>query len=109
VAGRLWVRDNAWLQWRIRTVMKTTAGLVSLLIVLMATACGSHPSAKVVRGVIEIRSGVCGPSLRHSVVGITVGSSAAEVRRKLGATCGENIETEARSSSLTAPPRLFPE
>jgi hypothetical protein len=64
--------------------MKTTAGLVSLLVVLAVTACGSHSNAKIVRGVIKVRSGISGSSLRHSVVGITVGSSASEVHRKLG-------------------------
>lgn len=64
--------------------MRTTPGLVSLLAVFAVTACGSHPSGKVVRGVIEVRSGISGSSLRHSVVGITVGTSASDVRRKLG-------------------------
>jgi hypothetical protein len=64
--------------------MKTTCGLVSLVFVFVLTACGSHPSAKVVRGVIDVRSGISGSSLRHSVVGIMVGTSASEVRRKLG-------------------------
>lgn len=64
--------------------MKTTLGLVSLLVVFAVTACGSHPTAKVAGGVIEVRSGVSGSSLRHSVVGIAVGTSASDVRRKLG-------------------------
>jgi hypothetical protein len=65
--------------------MKNTLGLTSLLLVVLAVgACGSHPSAKVVGGVIQVRSGTSGSSLRHSVLGITVGTSAADVRRKLG-------------------------
>jgi hypothetical protein len=64
--------------------MKTTRALVSLLVVLALTGCGSHPSAKLVRGVIEVHSGVSSASLRHSVMGITVGTSATHVRRKLG-------------------------
>jgi hypothetical protein len=64
--------------------MKTTLGMLSLLVVLGVTACGSHPSAKVVRGAIQVRSGTSGSSLRHSVVGITIGTSASAVREKLG-------------------------
>lgn len=64
--------------------MKTARGLVSLLVVLTVTACGSHPGARLARGVIEVRSGVSGSSLRHSVLGITIGTSASDVRRKLG-------------------------
>jgi hypothetical protein len=64
--------------------MKTTLGLLSLLGLLAVTACGSHPSAKVVRGAIRVRSGTSGSSLRHSVVGITMGTSASDVREKLG-------------------------
>lgn len=64
--------------------MKKTFGLVSLLVVFAVTACGSHPSAKVVRGVIEVRGGISGSSLRHSVVGIKVGTSVADVQQKLG-------------------------
>ena len=64
--------------------MKMTSGLVSLLVVLALTACDSPPSAKLVRGVIEVRSGVSGSSLRQSVLGIEVGTSAADVRAKLG-------------------------
>ena len=60
-------------------------GLVLLLIVFLVTGCGSHPSARMVRGVIEVRRGVSRSSLRHSVMGITAGKpSAVEVRRKLG-------------------------
>lgn len=66
-------------------LMKTTGGLVSLLLVVLTlTACGAHPNAKLVRGVIEVRSGVTSSSLRHSVLGVTVGTSASDVRRKLG-------------------------
>jgi hypothetical protein len=64
--------------------MKTASGLVLLLVVFAVTACGSHPTAKVAGGAIEVRSGISGSSLRHSVVGITVGTSASDVRRKLG-------------------------
>jgi hypothetical protein len=64
--------------------MKAIRALVSLLVLLALTACGSHPSAKLVRGVIEVRSGVSSSSLRHSVIGITVGTSTSHVSRKLG-------------------------
>lgn len=50
----------------------------------MLASCGSTPSAKLVRGVIDVRNGVSGSSLRRSVLGITVGTSASEVRKKLG-------------------------
>lgn len=65
-------------------VVRMTCSLVSLVAVLSLTACGSHPSAKLRGGVIEVRSGVSGSSLRHSVLGITIGTGASEVRRKLG-------------------------
>lgn len=55
-----------------------------MLVVAALTGCGSHPSAKVVRGVIEVRAGVSGSSLRHSVLGIRAGTSASNVQRKLG-------------------------
>ena len=64
--------------------MKTARGLAPLVFVLTLTACGSHPSAKLAHGVIKVRSGISGSSLRHSVIGITVGTAASEVRRKLG-------------------------
>lgn len=65
--------------------MKATLGLVSLLLVIFAvSACGSHPGAQVVGGVIEVPSGESGSSLRHSVVGIRVGTGASDVQRKLG-------------------------
>lgn len=64
--------------------MKMAPGVVLLVVVLALTACGSHASAKLVRGVIEVRSGVSGSSIRHSVLGITAGTSARDVRSKLG-------------------------
>jgi hypothetical protein len=64
--------------------MKRTRRLTSLLIVLPLAACGSQPSAKLVRGVIDVRSGISESSLRHSVIGISVGTSASDVQRKLG-------------------------
>jgi hypothetical protein len=64
--------------------MKAALGLVSLLAVFAVTACGSQPTASFHSGVIEVRSGVSGASLRHSVLGIVVGTSASDVRRKLG-------------------------
>jgi hypothetical protein len=64
--------------------MKTTRGLVLLLFVLTLAACGSHPGEKLVRGVIDVRSGIPGASLRHSILGIGVGTKGSDVRRKLG-------------------------
>jgi outer membrane protein assembly factor BamE (lipoprotein component of BamABCDE complex) len=65
--------------------MRTNLGLVSvLLVVLTLTACGAHPSAKIVRGVIVVRSGMTASALRHSVAGVAVGASAFDVRKKLG-------------------------
>lgn len=64
--------------------MKMISGLVSLFVVLTLTACGSHPGAKLVGRVIVVRNGISGSTLRHSVIGITVGTSASDVRRKLG-------------------------
>lgn len=61
-----------------------TSGLVLLLMLLAVTACGSQPNAKVQGGVIEIRSGTTSASLRKSVLGIKPGTSASEVRQKLG-------------------------
>jgi hypothetical protein len=34
--------------------------------------------------VIDVRSGISASSLRHSVIGISVGTSASDVRKKLG-------------------------
>jgi hypothetical protein len=48
-------------------------------------ACGSQRDASVDHGVIKIRSGVSGSSLRKSVLGITIGTNASTVRAKLGA------------------------
>jgi hypothetical protein len=56
----------------------------AVAVVLILTACGSHPSARLAHGVIEVRGGVRGSSLRHSVLGIAVGTRASDVRRKLG-------------------------
>ena len=64
--------------------MKMTSPLAFLLVVLALTACGSHPSAKYRGRVIDVRSRASGSSLRHSVLGITVGTSALDVRRRLG-------------------------
>jgi hypothetical protein len=77
-------RDKAGFRRRIQAVIRTARGLVSLLVVVTVAACGSHSTAKLARGVIEVRSGVSGSSLRHSVLGITIGTSASDVRRKLG-------------------------
>lgn len=61
-----------------------TARLTLLLVVVTVTACGSHSNAKLARGMIEVRGGASASSLRHSVLGITIGASASDVRRKLG-------------------------
>jgi hypothetical protein len=57
-----------------------------LLVGLAATlaACGAQRDASVAHGVIKIRSGVSGASLRKSVLGITTGTNASTVRAKLG-------------------------
>jgi hypothetical protein len=47
-------------------------------------ACGTQRDATVVHGVIKIRSGVSGSSLRKSVLGITTGTNASTVQAKLG-------------------------
>lgn len=65
-------------------MMKTARGLVPLVVVLTFTACGSHPSAKLAHGVIEVRGGISSSSLRRSVIGIRVGTAASDVRQKLG-------------------------
>ena len=61
-----------------------TSGLVLLLMLLAVTARGSQSNAKVLGGVIEIRNGTTSASLRKSVLGIKPGTSASEVRQKLG-------------------------
>ena len=63
--------------------MKTSLP-ASLLVLFALTACGSHSGVRVVRGVIEVRSGTSGSSLRRSVAGIAVGTTASKVRRTLG-------------------------
>jgi hypothetical protein len=56
--------------------------LVGLVFTL--AACGAQQDARVDHGVIKIRSGVSGSSLRTSVIGITAGTNASTVRAKLG-------------------------
>jgi hypothetical protein len=64
-------------------------GLLLLLLVLVVlaftlAACGTQRDASVAHGVIKIRSGVSGSSLRTSVLGITTGTNASTVQAKLG-------------------------
>jgi hypothetical protein len=54
-------------------------------LVLALAACGAQRDARVDHGVIKIRSGVSGSSLRKSVLGITIGTNASTIRAKLGA------------------------
>jgi hypothetical protein len=71
-------------------MMKSFANKLLLPLALVGlaftlAACGSQRDARVDHGVIKIRSGVSGSSLRKSVLGITIGTNASTVRAKLGA------------------------
>lgn len=72
-------------------MMGSFANSVRLLLALVLVgvaftlaACGAQRDARVDHGVIKIRSGVSGSSLRRSVLGITLGTSVSTVRAKLG-------------------------
>jgi hypothetical protein len=72
-------------------MMGRFANSVRLLLPLMLVglaftlaACGVQRDARVDHGVIKIRSGVKGSSLRRSVLGITMGTNVSTVRAKLG-------------------------
>ena len=54
------------------------------IVAFTLAACGAQRDARVDHGVIKIRSGVSGSSLRRSVLGITMGTKASTVRAKLG-------------------------
>lgn len=61
--------------------------LLPLLLVGLAftlAACGAQRDARVDHGVIKIRRGISGSSLRMSVLGITIGTNVSTVRAKLG-------------------------
>ena len=61
--------------------------LLPLVLVVLAftlAACGTQRDASVAHGVIKIRSGVSGSSLRKSVLVITTGTNASTVQAKLG-------------------------
>jgi hypothetical protein len=58
--------------------------LVLIALTFTLAACGTQRDASVAHGVIKIRSGVSGSSLRTSVLGITIGTNASTVEAKLG-------------------------
>jgi hypothetical protein len=58
--------------------------LVLIALTFTLAACGTQRDASVAHGVIKIRSGVSGSSLRKSVLGITIGTNASTVEAKLG-------------------------
>lgn len=47
-------------------------------------ACGAQRDPSVDHGVIKIRSGVSGSSVRKSVLGITMGTTSSTVQARLG-------------------------